>query len=131
MHDKSPLYYVISAQKHAQGFIHDFFLGWKEFKKEGDHTQQNICLTTPTFAETHLIKNRLRSRISDINLGRLIGADLCEWENVPYQLQLIITSFIEVENVNKPNSKTICRVLMIFFPEMQLHLLGQQTTVYF
>ncbi len=44
----------------AQGFI----WGW------GAH----ICLTTPTFAEnhTHLIKNRLRSRISDINLGRLM-----------------------------------------------------------
>ncbi len=54
-----------------QGFIRDFFWGG-EFKKEG-RTQRNIYLTTPTFRNhTLLNKNRLRSRVSDINLGRLM-----------------------------------------------------------
>ncbi len=52
-----------SATETDTGFHTGFF-----FLGVGAHT--HVCLTTPTF--THLIKNCLRSRISDINLGRLM-----------------------------------------------------------
>ncbi len=45
--------------------------GGEEFRKEGVHT---FVWPQPFFwNHTHLIKNRLRSRISDINLGRLMS----------------------------------------------------------